>query len=198
MKKILLIAAAALSMTVGLQADTLTINCAQLSLGTGAAPVVAGDAGSLACPGFGVLIGSLGTINSITFVQTTDYNVAIDPFNPGVVTNTSINYTMTVPGTVYDAAVTNRNFVRTVTTNPLIQNSAAALYADYFANFNLGVTINSVTNASGIFVQQAIFDGAFRVDYTLPPPSGIPEPSTVALIGAGLVSLATAVRRSRS
>ncbi|MCX6611487.1 MAG: PEP-CTERM sorting domain-containing protein [Acidobacteria bacterium] len=197
MKKILLLATAMFTMTVASNAAQMVISCVQTSIGSNLNFVAAGNTSTLSCPGFGVLEANLGTINGIAFVQSTDYNVAVDPFNPGNPASLAINYTLAVPGTAFDALVTNRDFTRGSTTNPLIQITGVppASYGDYVNNFLIGVTINSVTNVAGATVQQAIFDGAFLVDYTLPTNETVPEPSTIAFIGAGLVALATAARR---
>ncbi len=197
MKKIIMVLGVLVGLSTTSQAAQLVMQCTQVAL-----QATLNNTANMSCPGFGVLASNLGTINSVRFVQTTDYNVVFDPQNPGNVNNTSITYSMTVPGTVFDTLVTNRVFTRNVTTNPLLQTSSVppAVYEDYLSPFFIGVTINAIQNDGGVSINQATFDGAFIVDYTLPPPQNgeIPEPSTMGLMGAGLVAAGVMVRRKRS
>ena len=175
MKKILLIAS--LAFASSMFGATMTQNCSVTAL------LGQSNAGTVACPGFGALP-SGATFNFINMTYAVDFTYnSFDTLTP------NLTYNIDSPGTALDVtavALSLSNRGNIVTVGPLSPSDPA-----YFGAFN-----SAISYTGGIGITGATFDIRYVVDYT-PEQTGVPEPSTVALMGAGLVAVATAARRRR-
>lgn len=178
MKKILMLAVATVALSTASFAATLTSSCSQAS-----ASVATGQATSN-CAAFPLLPAG-STINSIMFAYGPDYTYNV--VTPSGTESLSITAFSNVAG------VTNFSLSNFVRGNPLPSPLSVG-------TFNLA-TLQSPYNVTYNFtgtgtVTAATFQGGVTLNYNLPA-SGVPEPSTVALIGAGLVGIASIARRRR-
>lgn len=141
--------------------------------------------GNLTCAAFSLLPAG-STITGYTFQYGVDFTV--DQFNAA---NPSITFSFNNPGTALDVT----NITSTVGSTGIVTVGPVATTgsdASYFSPITSAFTSTTTSNITNVTV-----NGRFLLDYNLPQ-SGVPEPSTVALIGAGLVGVASIARRRRS
>jgi hypothetical protein len=184
MKKIFLAAALMSMASISSFALTMTSSCAS-GLPTSITPVAGIANANLSCVGFPVAL-PVDAINvSYTFQYGVDFTV--DQFNAA---NPSITFSFTNPGT----GLTVTNVVSTVGSTGIVTVGPVGTTgsdASYFSAFTSAFTSTVSSNITNVSVS-----GRFLVNYD-PAPSGVPEPSTVALMGAGLVGVAAYARRKR-
>ena len=160
-------------------ASIITMGCSQV-VNTGQ---TVSPGGNMVCGGFTVPGGS--TLFSIV------YNYAIDfSFNPLTAPGgtASVNATINAPG-AYDVAV---NFNNTARPNV---GSVTVNVADWAA-FLAGATLGTA-HVGTVGVTSSTFDALVTFTYEVnPPQGGVPEPSTLALVGGVLVL--AGIRKFRS
>jgi hypothetical protein len=183
MKKIFLAAALMSMASISSFALTMTSSCSNSPLSI--SPVAGVANGTLNCVGFPVALPA-GAINvSYQFQYGVDFTV--DQFNAA---NPSITFSFNNPGTGLDVT----NVISSVGSTGIVNVGPVGTTgsdASYFAALTSSFTSTVSSNITNVTV-----NGRFLVNYD-PAPSGIPEPSTVALMGAGLVGVAAFARRKR-
>ncbi len=197
MKKILLITAATLAMSISSFGATFSQDCTNTANSVAGAAVASNE--NVSCPSFGVVpAGFQITSVSISVLSSFNGNGTVSTPNDGQL---QINIT-------YDPAVGTPNTAScnldatTTTTSLLCSNvftDTPVAGTTSYAAFLVNVSFLKGIDANNVYGGQA--SGAVGVTYTytlIPSTNGVPEPTTVALMGAGLVALATAARRRRS
>ena len=181
MKKILMAAALLSLASISTFAATLSGQCGS--------PVVfstgAGGPVSVSCPSF--TIGGGNVFYSLTLELVGDYSYT-GPSSSVPNINETYTYVITAGG--YTPVTTTQTQV----TNQANQHSFVSLNL-FSATAPVGTVSVSASNNTGqtnLASLQSVF-----YTYTYDLPQNIPEPSTVALIGAGLVGVASIARRRR-
>lgn len=182
MKKILMAAALLSLASLSSFGAQMISSCSNSPLSIAPAANVAN--GNLSCAAFSVLPAG-STITGYTFQYGVDFTV--DQFNAA---NPSVTFSFNNPGTALDVTnvLTTVGSTGIVTVGPVGTTGSDASYLAAITSAFTSTTSNNITNVT--------INGRFILDYNLPQ-SGVPEPSTVALIGAGLVGVASIARRRR-
>jgi hypothetical protein len=182
MKKIFLAAALMSMASISSFALTMTSNCSNSPLSMTPSGGFVG--GSLSCVGFPVALPA-GAIN-VNYVFQYGVDFTVDQFNAA---NPSISFSFDPPGGIFDTTGSSTlGSTGVVTVGPV---NTTGSDGSYFSAFNVGFNASVTSNITNVTV-----NARFLVNYD-PAPSGIPEPSTVALMGAGLVGVAAFARRKR-
>jgi hypothetical protein len=197
MKKFLLIAVATVAMSAVGAAATITQNC-----GTANSAVGGGGSDTVTCssPAFTVALGQQITL--VELIITTSFNQNVNAGNTGpdgtLQINALYNPTVGTPDTascnITSTAAADTAFCGVVFTD------APAPGTNSYGPFNVGVTFTKIQDV-GTLVYQGQAAGSVSVRYTydaIPTVGDVPEPTTVALLGAGLVGIAAFSRRRRS
>jgi hypothetical protein len=193
MKKILFIGAAFLMMSLSSYGATLTLSCGTNLYGPGGA-ILLGNA-TISCPNFNIAGQQVTTIGLEYGVDYTYSNpndspalsvtINFDPAGSGLYTNDTLNVTRSGFGS-------NKDPLSAPNTGS--QNFAPALISPV-----VGPSVLLTPGAQSGGYEG--FSASVFVTYTyetVPVVEGeVPEPTTVALIGAGLLGVAAAARRRR-
>ncbi len=208
MKKILLTVAALAAMSISSQAATIQVVCSGLLISLGQSSN--GTAGpSQVCPTFSAL-GLTQAGGSFTLSAGTntvlDYQFDYTGLQ-GTITGLSESFTTANPATgpINTTSSTLASY-RQISSGWGVDAGAntTGLTPDSLGNLtnSQAFTVSGSATQSGNNGVNFVNGGSinFKVTYTYDfvPQSGVPEPSTVALIGAGLVGLASVARRRRS
>ena len=199
MKKILMLAVAAAAFSTASFAASVTIGC---TIATGDASgnpaTVTPSAAALqsVCPSFSIAAGSITNVDFFVLTGFTGNGFANDTLTiTGTYSPTSGTFTLnpvvcatTGTGNVSSTTCGAGNTTITSRTDGLGGSTIGG------TSFNLtyGVSGDAGLPFAGSTSGQAVVTFTYNV-----PQSGVPEPSTVALIGAGLVGVASIARRRR-
>ncbi len=197
MKKILMLSVAALALSSASFAATFTIGCT-IGAASAASPGVLTGVDISVCQGLSLAAGS--TISSVEFSVLTG-------FTGNGFSNDSLTITGTYTPTVGTFTV-NPVMCATTGTGNVSSTTCGTIPSPGFTSQTSGLGGASVAGTTfnvgwGISGDAGLpFNGSVSgqavVTFTYDlPQSGIPEPSTVALIGAGLVGVASIARRRR-
>lgn len=172
MKKFFGLSLAMIAMSVGASATTVSTTCTPSP-----APMLGqSNATVVNCAGFVVPVGA--TINWIKADLIVDIN--INGFGTG---STVTAYSSDAPGSGLDFSGIVDAATRPVNDSKTITSGFAPFLAAFAVNQSYGGVSSTVTGAT--------FNERFTLDYTQ-----VPEPGTYALMGAGLIGLYFARRRS--
>ena len=196
MKKILMLAVATAALSTASFAATMTVSCGQVQYDKNQVLSSATPSATISCPSFAVAVApaTVGALpgqvvfNSVSLLYLLDNSTVIGNTYNATLAFTSgignVSYTASQAGYSYGDPGSGAN----ISTGPTP-----------FSNVTSGgfsVTTNTPVVNSGNLPGSS-YSFAVTYDYSVVP-SGVPEPSTVALIGAGLVGLASVARRRRS
>ena len=196
MKKFFLVAALVAASSLGSFAAIMTGTCGSADMGNTAN---AGTPINIACPGFTVAAGEQVTSIVLTFYG------SYSGGNISATDQAAFTFSITNNGS-FSTWSSFSNPYNTTSGGPEPTSQVGFTAAAPISATTVGQTgvITGPTGTARFAVVQGMiastnFNFTLTYDYTTALiPSGIPEPTTVALIGAGLVGLATAARRRRS
>ncbi len=193
MKKILLMAVATVAMSLSSFGATLTVSCGANVYGS-TGTLLAGTA-TRTCPNFAVAAGDQLTNVTLNYFVDYSYSPSDSPaisvtvnFNPSgtnIFTNDTVNVTQTGLGTSKNPLSSPNSGSQT-----LVLNGPST-----YAGASVLVTPGAISGPLESFTTSITATYTYN---TIPVQGAVPEPTTVALIGAGLVGLASVARRRRS
>ncbi len=196
MKKFLWLALATMAMSLVSAAATITQNC-----GTANSAIGGTGSDSVTCSSPAFTVGSSFQITLVELIITTSYNQNVNSANNGpdgdLTINALYNPTIGVPDTA-PCNIARSGIAADTQFCGVVFTATPAALANSFGPFNVAVTFTKVVDTGNLTYEgQAAGGVSVRYTYDLIPTGQVPEPTATVLIGAGLVGLATAIRRRR-